>query len=777
MIVEEPEHLTGWLTKELGPICDADPSSLAKYVIALIRKPDKTDEQLKDFCLEQLDAFLQSSTQRFVDRLFVTLKDKCYVPQSKTRNTTPTLEVKKEAPVERERERMDKDDRDKKGKENDTAKKEVPPPRTDKELSPRANRSRASNAPLLGANEKQKESPRREVREIREVKREEVITQRMVRKRISPPPVDRIPEKDRRRRSRSPRDRRGVVGGSGRRRSAERHRDTRKRSRSRSGERHEHRRDVDKKRKQRCRDFDEKGYCMSGDQCQFDHGPDPVVVDDHALEKMVKMPKGNSAPTAPNFSLPPPGYNPIATQPPPPGIAVADAGYNPEAPALSSGPNFSVPPPPIMGMSQAPTWRPPPQQPFVGTMAVQQYDPSVAGPNPSVNHEGPGPMRGMRGRGRGRGVRGGRAPYGGHSQRDNSGKSLEVRKIPPEFNNISKLNEHFAKFGSIVNLQVHYEGDPEAALVTFSSRGEANNAYKSTEPILNNRFIKVFWHQPVAAGEIKTTVAVGGSHQRTVLNSGVTVERPTQAQEMVPLPVAHKEPIILPSKEQTIFRNPLVEEKQKKKAESMELRRKEKQQQKQWLALHRAKSDLIDKLLAQQKTAFSIARKAEAGGDAEQKKKAVKMIGLLKKKVDTTKEEVRELYNKLVELRNSQQEAAAELAAKGEDPARDTPSPNIDEQASDEVQEGVVESREEKTTVIVRGFNADKLNEVTDLLAQCGEVSTSTIFDEGDNGSCLLSFAKTKAAEKAVSLDGSLHLDGRSLSISFPVEGEKSDED
>lgn len=31
---------------------------------------------------------------------------------------------------------------------------------------------------------------------------------------------------------------------------------------------------------------------------------------------------------------------------------------------------------------------------------------------------------------------------------------LEVRKIPPELNNITQLNEHFSKFGTIVNIQV-----------------------------------------------------------------------------------------------------------------------------------------------------------------------------------------------------------------------------------------------------------------------------------------------------------------------------------
>lgn len=74
--------------------------------------------------------------------------------------------------------------------------------------------------------------------------------------------------------------------------------------------------------------------------------------------------------------------------------------------------------------------------------------------------------------------------------------SLELKKVPPGLNNITHLNNHFSKFGQIVNIQVFYERDPEAALVTFSSHAEANAAYRSTEAVLNNRFIKVFWHTP-----------------------------------------------------------------------------------------------------------------------------------------------------------------------------------------------------------------------------------------------------------------------------------------
>ena len=44
------------------------------------------------------------------------------------------------------------------------------------------------------------------------------------------------------------------------------------------------------------------------------------------------------------------------------------------------------------------------------------------------------------------------------------------------------------------NLQVQFEGDPGSALVTFAENEEANAAFNSSEAVMNNRFIKVFWH-------------------------------------------------------------------------------------------------------------------------------------------------------------------------------------------------------------------------------------------------------------------------------------------
>lgn len=51
---------------------EADPTALAKYVTALVKK-DKPTQELKSSCVEQLDIFLQSS--KFLDKILL-FKDK-----------------------------------------------------------------------------------------------------------------------------------------------------------------------------------------------------------------------------------------------------------------------------------------------------------------------------------------------------------------------------------------------------------------------------------------------------------------------------------------------------------------------------------------------------------------------------------------------------------------------------------------------------------------------------------------------------------------------------
>ena len=77
----------------------------------------------------------------------------------------------------------------------------------------------------------------------------------------------------------------------------------------------------------------EKGFCMRGDMCPFDHGSDPVVVED------VNLP--NILPFQPPPSQPPPGL-----PPPPPLMTPPPAQLRPPVP-----PPGSLPPslPPVTG--------------------------------------------------------------------------------------------------------------------------------------------------------------------------------------------------------------------------------------------------------------------------------------------------------------------------------------------------------------------------------------------------------------------------------------------
>lgn len=44
-------------------------------------------------------------------------------------------------------------------------------------------------------------------------------------------------------------------------------------------------------------------------------------------------------------------------------------------------------------------------------------------------------------------------------------------------------------------LQVVFGGDPEAALIQYTKNEEARRAISSIEAVLNNRFIRVYWHR------------------------------------------------------------------------------------------------------------------------------------------------------------------------------------------------------------------------------------------------------------------------------------------
>merc|ERR550519_1988290 len=347
MLIEKQEELKSWLTSHLEPLCDADPAALAKYVLALIKK-DKSVDELKESMVSQMDVFLQNETKSFVEMLFtvVDTKEDIGHDTSKEEVAGPKIEADSTTPI-REPEKMEKD----RGFLDERRRQRSSPPR-DRRLSSR-----------LGP------------RDLRESGR-----RFRSRSRSLSPRHDRF--RSSRRRSRSPlmAPRRGPSPRRGR--SADRlpARDSRDSTPTRDeGAGYT----PSPAKKPRCRDYDEKGFCLRGDLCKFDHGTDAVVLEDAG---------GKVSGYQPSPALPDP-YIPMPAQ-----MTVPPPGYAP----------VTVPPPGYL-----PQYGKRPHDGGILEPAAKRFDFQRLG--------------GGRGRGRGRGRGGYQGGRGG------GGSVLAVRNIPPEF--------------------------------------------------------------------------------------------------------------------------------------------------------------------------------------------------------------------------------------------------------------------------------------------------------------------------------------------------------
>lgn len=70
--------------------CDADPSALARYVLALLKK-DKPAAELRQCMAEQLDVFLGAETTQFLHRLFEVIESKEYLTPTNVASAAATI--------------------------------------------------------------------------------------------------------------------------------------------------------------------------------------------------------------------------------------------------------------------------------------------------------------------------------------------------------------------------------------------------------------------------------------------------------------------------------------------------------------------------------------------------------------------------------------------------------------------------------------------------------------------------------------------------------------
>ncbi|XP_036403903.1 RNA-binding protein 27-like isoform X1 [Megalops cyprinoides] len=613
MIIENVEALKSWLAKLLEPICDADPSALANYVVALVKK-DKPEKDLKALCADQLDVFLQKETTGFVDKLFECLTTKNYLGNPEPIKEIPKLETKLSVQKHEDREehqagnveddrdgrrrrsplrnRSDlnesrtRDDRrrdDRKRRDLDRYGKSSESYRERHErragnararsYSRSRSRSRSGSRGKSGDKEHSRGKEHRSKFEVERKEQEGYIPtsmpacsslQQQQQQQQPPPPLLPLPPPHHQLSSGGPAVPSSVAV------AVPAHLpDGTTESWSNYFSNHEGKQfNKGGALKRRCRDYDEKGFCVRGDLCPFDHGNDPLIVDDVTLPTMIPFPPPPGLPPPrmpmPPMTEPPPGLRmpmPPHGQPPMPGIfpmpgppliptsaidtrehsgtslisTLAPPGvgppppipthpqytmseynyeqeaYNPEAPGLTAAgrpqyrqfiPRIQTQRPNLIGLTSGDM----DTQNSRAANIVIQTEPSVSTvSNNSARYssdqdsrkrpmgptEGPMPKKPWMDK---QNFNNQQKP-GFQKKNHYANTKLEVRKIPRDLNNITKLNEHFSKFGTIVNIQVVFGGDPEAALIQYTANDEARRAISSTEAVLNNRFIRVYWHR------------------------------------------------------------------------------------------------------------------------------------------------------------------------------------------------------------------------------------------------------------------------------------------
>ncbi|KAF8051403.1 hypothetical protein N665_1733s0002 [Sinapis alba] len=305
--------------------------------------------------------------------------------------------------------------------------------------------------------------------------------------------------------------------------------------------------------RQRCRDFEERGFCLRGDMCPMEHGINRIVVDDVQSLSQFNLPV--SGPAAPHMAA--------STQPVPAqfgganfmstkgvhgktnesGMAVDGMGYGDAYPS-AGGSDFYDPDQPLWNNSAGET------SGALPALSSHGIDENVA-PLDDNNQDGlenAGGIRDSRSKsqpvwGRARGYNGqanskekadaGLNSSAGfedqskevsvnssrHGQQNRVGESvtkvvgssntsndamnntrkpmqkamrtLFVNGVPHEINRKDLILAHFHKFGKVIDIHIPING--ERAFVQFSKREEAESALRAPDAVMGNRFIKLWW--------------------------------------------------------------------------------------------------------------------------------------------------------------------------------------------------------------------------------------------------------------------------------------------
>ncbi|KAL5964474.1 Zinc finger protein swm [Taenia solium] len=504
--------LKSWLRTKIEALSITDLTPLYKYIVVLVTK-DKPESELKAFCIEQLEELLGDKTADFVEEMFSV---------ALTSSSTGD-QVSSEKPH---------DDRSHRRAQGRYSPRPRSPHSNSPEIPSKYHRSRSptdnpfdsnnlragsinSNSSRRLHNQNLPDS-RRHHHEAHEYDPEDFNDRNTCHHR---PRSDHSDQED---------------SESHRTRSSQRPERSRERGvrmeRPRCGKPEDP--ELNRPQRRRCRNFDERGFCIYGDRCKYEHGSDALVIPGTTAAAWTAANLFDTAlaasgtcllPTAPSNG--PSGLLDSGNDPLPTSSVEQDDNdggglpiYNPTPKALTRKPthsfrsrsgavnNKNIISIPTDNNAYEPSSTPPAYEPARPEIADDGASGSThrrptdegaeqANPVPPANIAStvvtatdytPSPI-----------------------SRQQQQCSLLVTKLPWRVNEPHRLREHFARFGNVVNIQTHFGGQNSQALVTYASVAEAEAAYRSPEPILSNRFIRLsLW--PPSNGPLSATANGGG---------------------------------------------------------------------------------------------------------------------------------------------------------------------------------------------------------------------------------------------------------------------------
>ncbi|KAL3624269.1 hypothetical protein CASFOL_033085 [Castilleja foliolosa] len=169
-------------------------------------------------------------------------------------------------------------------------------------------------------------------------------------------------------------------------------------------------------------------------------------------------------------------------------------------------------------------------------------------------------------------------------------RTLFVRGIPPKDNRKETLLSHFQKFGEVIDIYIPAHG--ERAFVQFLKREEAEAALKAPDAVMGNRFIKLWWAN---RDNITDDRISGSSSSVPITPRGVTT--PTSDKKVNNTNASAAQPPVYDHPKPAVGNIPKAPPPQQKKLETLELLKEQLRKKQEMLDQKRNEFKLqLDKL-------------------------------------------------------------------------------------------------------------------------------------------------------------------------------------